>query len=184
MPSSNRYHPFYCEENLWWWCRRLSPDELEKAHVLIISNPERRAAVGLQRLGKPPGNFMVWDYHVVGHLQTERGSQLIDFDTSAESITLDATWWFATQERLLELVVDAYHPLMRPIKGARYLSDFSSSRRHMLNDAGQFIHPPPPWAPIQADTDDLSEIESLLRADAVEGWHSIHEITHQFQLRP
>ena len=183
MPSSTRYHPFYCEENLWWWCRTLSPGELARAHVLIISNPERRAAVGLQRLGKPPGDFMVWDYHVVGHLQTESSPQLIDFDTSAETTTLDAAWWFTTQERLLEWVVDEYHPLMRPIEGRRYLSDFSSTRRHMLDDAGQFIRPEPPWDPIQAESNDLSDIEGLLRPDAAEGWYAIHELAQILRLK-
>ena len=176
MPSSTRYHPFYCEENLWWWCKSLSSDALDNAFVLIISNPERRAAVGLQRLGRPPGDFMVWDYHVVGILQSATGAYLVDFDTSAESMTMDARWWFDTQEQLLTLVVDDYQPQFRPIPARSYLEKFSSSRRHMLREDGSYLQPAPHWPCIVSTSDDLSEIEALLAPDIPEGWHSISAI--------
>ena len=176
MSVSHYYHPFYCEENLWWWSNSLSSDALDQAYVLIISNNERRAAVGLQRLGKPPGDFMVWDYHVVGLLRSATESKLVDFDTSVESTTMDAQWWFNTQERLLELVVEDYHPRFRPIPARHYLNEFSSSRQHMLGADGKYIHPVPAWPCIVSESKRLKEVESLLVSDAAEGWHSLSSL--------
>ena len=150
--------------------------------MLIISNPERRAAVGLQRLGKAPGDFMVWDYHVVGLLKTSDGAALVDFDTSTESTVLDAHWWLDTQAKLLELVNDAYLPLFRPISAERYLSEFSSTRRHMLHEDGSYIHPPPSWDCIRSDSERLSELESLLEASPLEGWHKIEALAQLLRL--
>ena len=148
--SKPRYHPFYCEENLWWWTHGLSNKERTAAHVLVISNPARRAAIGLQKLGHAPVGLMVWDYHVIGfqHLGTE--AWVIDFDTNAAEHRIEASWWLATQSQIIANVTPEFEPLFRPIQADTYYEAFSSTRSHMLNEEGDFIHPAPAWPCIQS----------------------------------
>ena len=175
-PARPRYHPFYCEENLWWWTYSLSSEERASAHVLVISNPARRAAIGLQKLGQAPVGLMVWDYHVIGiqHLGPE--AWVIDFDTNAAEHRIEASWWLATQSQIIEHVTPEFEPLFRPIPAGTYYEAFSSTRSHMLNEEGHFIHPAPAWPCIKSDSTYLAEVESLLTADASEGWHRIGDL--------
>ena len=41
---------------------------------------------------------------------------------------------------------------------------------------GDFIHPAPAWPCIQSNSTYLAEVESLLAADASEGWHRIGDL--------
>ena len=69
-----------------------------------------------------------------------------------------------------------FEPLFRPIPADTYCEAFSSTRRHMLNEEGDFIHPVPAWPCIESDSTYLAEVESLLIADASEGWHRIGDL--------
>ena len=98
---------------------------------------------------------MVWDYHVIGfqHLGTE--AWVIDFDTNAAEHRIEASWWLATQSQIIANVTPEFEPLFRPIPADTYFEAFSSTRSHMLNEEGNFLHPHQP-GPAYGQTQPIS----------------------------
>jgi len=152
---SERYQPFYCEENAWWLCReRLA----QPCGVLFISNPAKQVALWQQRLGDP----VIWDYHVVA-LSLTRGGVIHDWDTRL-SDDIDrgvplATYLEHTFAALSE-EHKSYRPLFRWVASPQLMQSFSSDRRHMRRE-GHWLQPPPPW-PCLVGTDN-SAIHNLER---------------------
>ena len=99
-----------------------------------------------------------------------------DASANAAEHRIEASWWLATQSQIIAHVTPEFEPLFRAIPADTYFEAFSSTRSHMLNEEGNFIHPAPAWPCIRADSTYLAEVESLLAADASEGWHRIDDL--------
>jgi hypothetical protein len=114
--------------------------------AVFITNADGTCALRRQR-AVPPGEFIVWDYHVILLVKTEdRKRWVLDFDTRLGFVTPADEYIESTFDRT---VPPRYRPLFRVVPAVDLLTSFSTDRRHMRRDDGTWIHPPPPWDPPQ-----------------------------------
>lgn len=144
-----RYQPFYCEENAWWLCQHERLQGLER-WVVFISN-QQRACPLLQQRAVPPGEIVLWDYHVIVMSRADSSSKALVWDLDSRlhfpvdcSLYLDVT--FAGVDRLPA----RFAPKFRVVPAPTFIATFSTDRSHMRDSEGNWLQPPPPWNPPQA----------------------------------
>lgn len=151
-----KYHPYYCEENIWHLAQELV-SILKNTKVIFISNTIQRVELYYQQATDTSYQGIVWDYHVVLLGMQQNKWMIYDLDTflpcPAPAIEyLSLTFPYSTreyQERGTE-------PLFRLINANEYLKNFSSDRTHMRDEEGNWVHPPPPWPPLFRNTSNFS----------------------------
>ena len=136
------YQPFYCEENA--YLRVVGDVRPGGDHALFITNPRRQVAVFEQRLA-PPGEPVVWDYHVIA---VDRASRAVVDPDSRLEMPCELAWYLAATFPTLPPRLAAYAPRFRLVPAAELAATFSSDRRHMRSERGTYREPPPPWPPI------------------------------------
>lgn len=170
------YTPYYCEENAW---RLLAATSLVSgpAEAVLVSNAERAVACWGQRAA-PPGEPVLWDYHVVvvelaaGDLSEAR---VWDPDCVASPVLPVGRWLELTFLAPGE-VVARFRPRFRPVPRARWVAELATDRSHMRGPDGAWRAPPPPWDPPGAPGMNLfewldpSSPEWLDRADVERRW--------------
>jgi hypothetical protein len=136
------YQAFYCEENAYL---RVAGDVRPGGdHALFITNARRQVAVFEQRLA-PPGEPVVWDYHVIA---IDRAAQtVVDPDCRLEA-PCDVQRYLAATFPPLPPQLELYSPRFRLVPAAELVATFASDRRHMRDEVGAYREPPPPWPPI------------------------------------
>lgn len=127
-----KYWPFYCEENIWHLCQEDSFLPFERK-VVFISNDIQRVAMQNQRAG----SLVYWDYHVL-LLFRDTGWKVADLDTLL-------SFPCPVEEYLSNSFVPGKSPMFRIVDADRYIQSFASDRRHMLDQDGKHLQPPPPW---------------------------------------
>lgn len=140
------YCPYYCEENIWHLARRPELAGYD-ARVVFISNARRLVHFEAQRIcdGK---NFLRWDYHVILLVQDEKRWRVFDPDSLLPFGCRLAEYLLASFP-FGATIPEA--PLFRVIRAAEYIHSLSSDRRHMRNEDGSFMEPPPNWPVIRMD---------------------------------
>lgn len=139
--SDFKYWPYYCEENIWHLCQDPRLRAVSNM-VVFISNDARKCAIAEQRAGSD--GLVIWDYHVV----LLNRSMIWDLDTLL-SFPCPAGDYLK-KSFLLEFD-DDYLPRFRVIKAETYIRNFTSDRRHMINQSGKYIHSPPHWPAIRPE---------------------------------
>ena len=137
------YTPFYCEENIWYFCQEAEFSGLTR-RVVCISNEHRACPIWGQRAAPAPNQPVWWDYHVI--LLCRQDSWMVwDLDTL---IGLPVTLGDYLQQafRIPQIALNRqYAPLFRVIDAEEYIMTFSSDRSHMRDPSGGWLAPPPPW---------------------------------------
>lgn len=148
MDRSNcRYAPYYCEENVYYLCRRFAASPELRASAVFISNTGRQCAMTYQRSGG--SRMVVWDYHVVlGAILGSGRAVIYDLDTLLP-FPFDARGYVARS--FPAGLTPEYQPIFRVVPGRMYLSSFASDRRHMRRADGSFLAAPPEWPPIRGE---------------------------------
>lgn len=158
----SRYQPFYCEENVWWILRDLaerrvvpassapapagaSPPERSDAYAVFITNRTRAVAVWEQRLA-PPGEPVIWDYHVIAVI----GGRAWDLD-SRLGAPAPLGRYLTHSFRPLPAEAHPLAPVFRVVPASTFLARFSTDRSHMRTAEG-WRAPPPDWAPPRPPT--------------------------------
>jgi len=149
------YTPFYCEENIWKLCDRLSHKEgaLSQAHVVFVSNERRCVPLWRQRAGDARREGLVlWDYHVFLVVKDET-SVILDFDTT---LAFSSEFKLYIEEALKhadeENIKAEFRRCFRVVSASTFLRTFSSDRSHMLKENGEYAKPPPKYPPILAES--------------------------------
>ena len=115
--------------------------------LVFVSNKDRCFAMNHQRAA-PPDSFVTWDYHVV----------LIYYDIWWKVADLDSFLYLPcpTEEYLSNSFVPELTtyapPIFRVVDADRFVQYFASDRRHMRDQDGTFLKPPPPLPPIRSDS--------------------------------
>ncbi|NBC48561.1 MAG: hypothetical protein GVY22_11320 [Gammaproteobacteria bacterium] len=137
-----RYHPFYCEENIWWLCAEpaLGPGP---HRVVFIAAPHGACPIAAQRAGGADG-LVCWDYHCIC---LDGSGRIWDLD-SRLPLALAAGDWLAASFPFADQLGAGSRPRFRVIDAQAYRRDFASDRSHMRTADGGWLHPPPPWPPI------------------------------------
>lgn len=148
MIPDSRYQPFYCEENVWWQVHETDGPRW----ALFITNPQRRVLLWRQRLA-PLEEPVLWDYHVV-MVREEGGARWVhDLDTRLPPVLPAETYLEATfpyDHQTLPEPLTPFVPSFRLVSADELVATFASDRSHMRGEDGAYLHPPPPWPPIEA----------------------------------
>ncbi|MCP4753769.1 MAG: hypothetical protein GY866_23030 [Proteobacteria bacterium] len=132
------YWPFYCEENIWHLSRSTGLADLVPK-VVFISNPGKRCALANQRAAN--GGFVIWDYHVV--MMTD--GKIWDLDTLLPFPCLMSEY---LERSFMPELDDEFRSFFRVVEADDFIGAFASDRSHMLDEQGDYLHPPPPWPAI------------------------------------
>lgn len=138
------HQPFYCEENVY---RLASRSEViaHPAEVVFVSNARRQVACWHQRAA-PPGEPILWDYHVVLLEHAPDGAKIWDLDTRLGA-PIDALEWVRLTFQDPTWVRAPFHPRFRVVPSATFLTEFATDRSHMRTPSGRWRRPPPSWDP-------------------------------------
>lgn len=181
-----KYHPLFCEENVWHLCGDDSlvapatcgapPAPIGERRALFVTNRPRKVATWMQEAA-PPGEPVLWDYHVVMVGRTSVGSPWLVFDLDSRlpfpvplGEWLDATFPAAR-------IVPGLVPRFRLVEAADFLRLFSSDRSHMLDEHRAPVAPFPQWPPISVPGI-ATNLGRFLDLDDpfVGGWHDLEEM--------
>ncbi|EFN57465.1 hypothetical protein CHLNCDRAFT_13094, partial [Chlorella variabilis] len=138
------YTACWCEENVWWLAQQLVAQlPAWRLAIIFISNSHKMVPVWYQRAGL--GKVVCWDYHVLLVAQQEGGEALVfDLDT-----TLPFPCSLADYRRHALLgaanLPQHYRRFYRVVPGALFVRHFASDRSHMRDEAGAWLHTPPPY---------------------------------------
>lgn len=150
VPEQCPYTARFCEENVWWLTRRLAESGVAAADmdVIFLTNPSMSVLL-LQQRAAPPGQPVVWDYHVVLRLRDAEGNWVLDRDSRLPCPLPCADYLDATFPPQAGLRPDL-RTWTREIPAADYLARFRSDRSHMVGriaDADFPSYPPLEPAP-------------------------------------
>ncbi|EPS70253.1 hypothetical protein M569_04510, partial [Genlisea aurea] len=165
-----RHTPFYCEENVYFLCKKLCEDGVARAdgsdlYVAFISNELKQAIdtlliliVGFhhdqiplwnQKASNRADGVILWDYHVIC-IQVRRNNlpRLVwDLDSTLPFPSPLPSYLDHTLRPSFKLFSD-FVRVFRIVCGPMFLRHFASDRRHMKDSEGNWIHPPPSYEPI------------------------------------
>ena len=143
MTSGHRYHPYYCEENIWWLAQDPALAELPR-WVVFVSNDVKQVPMWQQRAAGA-GEHVVWDYHCLLVTESPNGAEVWDLDSRLATPTR-LTDYLAHTFAPLPPEVAQHTPRFRIVGADEFLASFSSDRSHMRTASG-WLKPPPPWDP-------------------------------------
>jgi len=147
------YTPYFCEENVYQLLR--DPFFAERrAHALFITNAAAGVAMLWQRAGR--GEPVVWDYHAIALSFDGKRGLVWDLD-SALPFPCEARRYLDSS--FPAEIPARFRPWFKCVLRGEFLDRFASDRRHMRDGEGRFIAPPPPWPPIQPDTEREAETQ-------------------------
>lgn len=149
------YTAHYCEENVWKLADkiRLKNDKyLQHSSVVFVSNHNSLVPLWKQKAGKDADGLVVWDYHVFLIYEGYNSSWVFDSDSLLQFPVHFVDYYIQTFKSD-DLLKPEFHRLFRVISASDYLNNFASDRRHMKNENGTWIKPPPPWLPISCQNE-------------------------------
>ena len=141
--QGHKYQARYCEENIWHLCQEPCMHGL-LCSVLVVTSAAAATPLLRQRAGG--GEVVWWDYHVI--LLTRMAETMIwDLDTELPLPCLATRYFAATFPNQID-VREPHCALIREIDADVYVETLCSDRRHMCDEAGAWLAPPPPWPTI------------------------------------
>ncbi|KAL8162952.1 hypothetical protein V2J09_014441 [Rumex salicifolius] len=158
--------PFYCEENVYWLCKKLcSSGKLEESDlfVIFISNDKKQVPLWHQKASRRTDGVVLWDYHVICIQKKKDGSPHLVWDLDSNlpfPCQLDV--YVAETIRPSFQLFSMYQRFFRVVHAPNYLCSFASDRRHMRDSAGNWIEYPPPSDPIVAQDGTLHNLNEYM----------------------
>lgn len=141
---SFRYQAFYCEENIWHLCQEPQFTGREPT-AAFVSNARRATPVWHQRAA-PPGEPVVWDYHVILLARADDAWEVWDLDTTL-GLPVPVRD-YAEQALAAGRLPPEWAQELRLVAAQEFMATFGSDRSHMRTPEGQWTAPPPSWEPI------------------------------------
>lgn len=132
------YQPYFCEENIWQLAKQR--DEVD-AEVWFILNSNNTVAMAMQKSAEQ-GACLIWDYHVVYYSPHEG---VLDFDTRCSFPCDPRLYLELSFKNIQKYFLMEHRAYFRVISANDYLKQFSSTRKHMLDEKGRYIQSPPEW---------------------------------------
>ena len=152
IPTSLKYQPFYCEENIWHLCQH--PD-YSVGKVIFISADGDYFPMFFQWAGQGKNQLILWDYHVV----LLQDGKIHDFNSTL-SFSTPLHHYFAhsfADERLLQ---PEMMPKFRVISAEDFTASFLSDRSHMKSQLG-WSAAPPSWPAISESSSNLESFTDM-----------------------
>ena len=112
----------------------------EALSAVFVVNESATCALRHQRAA-PPGELVVWDYHVLVRVDSPvLGRWILDLDSRLGFAVPEDEYVAATVDRR---VPERFRPGFRVVPADVFLARFSTDRRHMRDAEGGWLHPPP-----------------------------------------
>ncbi|EEF32754.1 protein N-terminal glutamine amidohydrolase [Ricinus communis] len=165
--------PFYCEENVYFVCKKLCQNGMADAEgsdlfVAFISNEKKQVPLWHQKASKRADGVILWDYHVIC-IQRKRDGHLVwDLDSSLPFPSPLALYVSESIRPDFKLFSD-YQRFFRVVHAPLFLRYFASDRRHMRDSSGNWIAQPPAYEPIVAKDGTLHNLNEYNEIKASNG---------------
>ena len=142
-----KYHPYYCEENIWHLCQH---PQYIGGEVVFISSYGDYFPMLCQENSDGTGYPIFWDYHVV----LLNDGCIHDFNSTLPFSTSIAEYF---EKSFIDesLLAPMQKPMFRVLTADDYIEFFLSDRRHMKT-ADSWNAPPPDWPMISETTSNLN----------------------------
>ncbi|KAK1575856.1 hypothetical protein Q3G72_008943 [Acer saccharum] len=161
--------PFYCEENVYFLCKKLCANGVADAdgsdlYVVFISNEKKQIPLWHQKASKRADGVILWDYHVIC-IQRKRGGDspclVWDLDSSLPFPSPLASYVSETIRPSFQLFSE-YQRFFRIVHAPIFLCFFASDRRHMKDPTGNWIAEPPSYEPIVAEDKTVHNLNEFI----------------------
>ncbi|KGN59349.1 protein N-terminal glutamine amidohydrolase isoform X1 [Cucumis sativus] len=156
--SQFRHTPFYCEENVYFLCKKLCTNRLADAEgadlfVVFISNEKKQIPLWHQKASKRADGLVLWDYHVIciqRKIEGEFPFLVWDLDSTLH-LPLPLGSYVSQAIRPSFQISPEYQRLFRIIHAPILFRHFASDRRHMKDSNGNWMAKPPDYEAIVAE---------------------------------
>ncbi|XP_072984000.1 protein N-terminal glutamine amidohydrolase isoform X1 [Typha latifolia] len=174
--SSFTYTPFYCEENVYFLCKKLSASGIADPvgldlFVVFISNEEKKIPLWYQKASKTIDGLVLWDYHVIcTQVKRNQGNGLVlawDLDTSLP-LPSPLKQYINEAIRPLSFGNSIYRRLFRVVHAPILLRYFASDRSHMKDPLGNWVSLPPTYEPIVAEDGTTNNLQEYIQMRSAE----------------
>ncbi|KAB2013088.1 hypothetical protein ERO13_D09G118100v2 [Gossypium hirsutum] len=166
--------PFYCEENVYFLCKKLCSSEIADAQgsdlfVVFISNDNKQIPLWHQKASHRADGVILWDYHVICvQRKKDGGTHLVwDLDSSLPFPCPLATYVSETIRPSFQLFSE-FQRFFRVVHAPLFLRHFASDRRHMKDSEGNFTAQPPPYEPIVAEDGSVHNLNEYMEIRAAD----------------
>ncbi|KAI4386524.1 hypothetical protein MLD38_004452 [Melastoma candidum] len=165
--------PFYCEENVYLLCKKLSSTGVANADssdlfVIFVSNDRKQIPLWHQKASKSEDGFIVWDYHVIC-VQRKSGTSCIVWDLDSDlPFPSPLNFYLSETVRPLSPHLTEYQRLFRVIHAPMFIRSFGSDRRHMKDSEGNWQAPPPLHDTIVAEDGTVHNLNEYMEIRAVD----------------
>ncbi|CAL1385090.1 unnamed protein product [Linum trigynum] len=180
--------PFYCEENIYFLCKKLCENGKANADgsdlfVVFISNEKKAIPLWNQKASTRADGVVLWDYHVI-LIQRKRdgdddetSSTLVwDMDSSLPFPSPLDSYLSETTRPSFELFSD-FLRFYRVVHAPVFLRGFASDRSHMKDSAGNWNAQPPAYEPITAEDGTVNNLKEYMDIHAPTETVAIDELT-------
>ncbi|KAK3010165.1 hypothetical protein RJ639_011410, partial [Escallonia herrerae] len=166
------------EENVYWLCKKLLTNGLEKTEgsdlfVVFISNEKKQASVMQiplwhQKASQRADGITLWDYHVICVQRIKEGSTshvVWDLDSSLPFPSPLSTYVSESIRPSFQLFSE-FQRFFRIVHAPLFLRYFASDRRHMKDPDGNWISQPPAWETIVAEDGTVHNLNEYIEMSA------------------
>ncbi|GMY18857.1 protein N-terminal glutamine amidohydrolase isoform X1 [Fagus crenata] len=169
--------PYYCEENVYFLCKKLCESGIADAEgkdlfVVFLSNEKKQIPLWNQRASHRADGVVLWDYHVICvQRRKESDTPLVvwDLDSSLPFPSPLSSYVPETFQPSFQLFSE-YQRFYRIVHAPIFLRGFASDRRHMKDSVGNWTAEPPKYEPIVAEdgaVHNLNEYNEIHAADVM-----------------
>ncbi|KAB2066003.1 hypothetical protein ES319_A09G129900v1 [Gossypium barbadense] len=161
--------PFYCEENVYFLCKKLCSSQIADAQgsdlfVVFISNDNKQIPLWHQKASHRADGVILWDYHVICVQRKKDGGTHLVWD-------LDSSLPFPCPLAAMCQKLSGHHfSSFRSFRvyAPLFLRHFASDRRHMKDSEGNWTAQPPPYEPIVAEDGSVHNLNEYMEIRAAD----------------
>ncbi|EOY09231.1 N-terminal glutamine amidohydrolase isoform 2 [Theobroma cacao] len=155
--SDFNHTPCYCEENVYFLCKKLCSNGIADAQgsdlfVVFISNDNKQIPLWHQKASNRADGVILWDYHAICIQRKRDGDTHLvwDLDSSLPFPCPLATYVSETVRPSFQLFSE-FQRFFRVVHAPIFLCHFASDRRHMKDSEGNWTAQPPTYETIVAE---------------------------------
>ncbi|KAG7017588.1 Protein N-terminal glutamine amidohydrolase [Cucurbita argyrosperma subsp. argyrosperma] len=158
--------PFYCEENVYFLCKKLCTNRMDDAtgaDLFVIP-------LWHQKASKREDGLVLWDYHVICvQRKTEGEFPFIVWDLdSTLPLPIPLGSYVSQAIRPSFQISPEYQRLFRIIHAPIFFRHFASDRRHMKDSNGNWIAKPPDYEAIVAEDGTIHNLYEYMEIKAAD----------------
>ncbi|XP_021282628.1 protein N-terminal glutamine amidohydrolase isoform X1 [Herrania umbratica] len=175
MDASDFHHtPCYCEENVYFLCKKLCSNGIADAQgsdlfVVFISNDNKQIPLWHQKASHRADGVILWDYHVICIQRKRDGDThfVWDLDSSLPFPCPLATYMSETVRPSFQLFSE-FQRFFRVVHAPIFLHHFASDRRHMKDSDGNWTAQPPTYETIVAEDGSVHNLNEYIEIHAAD----------------